>query len=420
MSNSLGLRDQWTSVQKISFRFIFLLFLLFILFFNNGVTPILIRLLAYPMEQFQNFVPWFAKKYLNMANEATFHVSGSGDTTFAYVSLLIITLFSFLGTLIWSIADRKAKKYEQLYYWLTVAVRFYVGIMLLNYGLVKFAKTQFPFPGLFQLTQNYGEANPMGLAWRFFGYSLGYNIFVGCAEVLAVLLFFRRTTTIGAFLTLMTAANIMAVNYFFGVPVKIVATALFVFCLFLLSPNFGTLIDFFLKGKAATLKMLDAPEIKKKWLYYTKYTLKYVFILLTLAGLFNHLLDQREYINKISPNDPKSTLLYGAYRVNTFPKIKESQSAEKNWQFLLIGGENNTGVRYLNDEFESAKITIDTVNKKLELVFEKDQSKHNFSYAESGEDELILNGKLYTDSVSIGLTKEKLPLMTKEFQWIIE
>ncbi|WP_316748710.1 hypothetical protein [Pedobacter gandavensis] len=409
-------QNQWTLVQKTGFRFIFLLFLLFIIFFNNGVTPLLIRLFQYPMELFKEFVPWFAKQYLNTAHEATFHFSGSGDTTFAYVSLLIITLFSLIGTFIWSIADQKSKNYNQLYYWLTVALRFYVGIMLLNYGLVKFTKTQFPYPDLLLLTQNYGANRPMGLAWGFFGYSNGYNIFVGFAEVLAVLLFFRRTTTIGAFLTLMTAANIMMVNYLYGVPVKIVSTALFLFCLFLLAPNFGTLTDFFLKGKAAALKMLDAPEIKKKWLYYTKYTVKYLFILMSVIGLALQAQERDKYYS----NNPKKTPLYGAYRISSFSKPKDARPTEKNWKFLLIGGDNDSGIRYLNDEYEPAKIKIDTLNKKIEIVFEREESKHNFSYTKPSEDRLILNGKLYTESVSIELTREKFPLVTKEFQWIIE
>lgn len=416
MNNTLDQQNNWALLQKTAFRFIFLLFILFIIVFNNGVTPLLVRLFNYPLELFKDFVPWFAKQYLDTAHEATYHVSGSGDTTFAYVALLIITLFSLIGTLIWSIADRKRKNYEQLYYWLTVAVRFYVGIMLLNYGLVKFTKTQFPFPSLFQLTQNYGENRPMGLAWGFFGYSKGYNIFVGFAEVLAVLLFFRRTTTIGAFLTLMTAFNIMMVNYFYGVPVKMVSTALFVFCLFLLAPNFGTLIDFFLKGKAAALKILAAPEIRKKWLYYTKYTVKYLFILMTLIGLALHMQQMNKYYSK----DPKKTLLYGAYRINSFSKPKNAQSTEKNWKFLLIGGDNDSGIRYFNDEHEPAKIKIDTLNKKMEIVFEKDESKHNFSYTKSAEGQLILNGTLYKDYVSIEFIREKFPLVTKEFQWIIE
>ena len=66
----------------------------------------------------------------------------------------------------------------------------------------------------------------MGLAWTFLGFSKGYNLFMGVAELMAGLLLFRRTVAIGAIITLMTTANVMAVNYFYDVPVKIVSTAL--------------------------------------------------------------------------------------------------------------------------------------------------------------------------------------------------
>ena len=99
---------------------------------------------------------------------------------------------------------------------------------------------------------------------------------MGIAEVAALFLLFRRTVTIGAIITLMTTANVMAVNYFYDVPVKIVSTALVMMTIFLLIPDLKRLFKFFFTGEAVSLPAMPAPEVKKKWLRITAYGLKYV------------------------------------------------------------------------------------------------------------------------------------------------
>ncbi|PTT01554.1 hypothetical protein DBR11_07055 [Pedobacter sp. HMWF019] len=416
MDNTLELENRWSLTQKTGFRFIFLAFFLFIIIFNNGVSPLLILALKYPLGLFQQFVPWFSKQYLGLLKDASMHYSGSGDTLFHYVSLLLVALFSIIGTIIWTVIDRKAVHYNQLYYWLTVAIRFYLATMLLNYGLVKFAKTQFPFPSLIQLTQNYGESNSMGLAWNFFGVSKGYNLFIGIAELFACLLFFRKTVTIGAFLSLMTTANIMAINYFYNVPVKMLSTALFIFCLFLLIPNFKRLIAFFFKGQAVALKIMPAPTIKKKWFLYAKYTLKYAFIILAIVTGLAHMYEMKEPYANIMVKPP----LYGAYRIDSITKNDETTPTDLGWKLLLIGAEYESGLRYQNDDVERGKINVDTLKKKIEINFSNDNSTHHFSYTIPSPDHLTLRGKFYNDSVNVELTRKEFTLVTSDFNWIKE
>ncbi|MGY0037489.1 hypothetical protein [Pedobacter sp. NJ-S-72] len=105
--------------------------------------------------------------------------------------------------------------------------------MLIKYGMAKIIKLQFPFPSNYRMIQAYGDSSPMGLAWTFLGFSKGYNLFMGIAEVMGILLLFRRTLTIGAIIALMTTANVMAINYFYDVPVKILSTALVLMCIFI-------------------------------------------------------------------------------------------------------------------------------------------------------------------------------------------
>lgn len=267
LDSTLPSSPAWSAAEKISFRFFFCFFLLLILFMNNGAFPYWDVLFRYPQEGMQWLVLGVAKHVLQITREISTSPTGSGDTTFDWVLLFTLFVTSCIGTVTWSLLDRKRIHYTTLYYWLTVAVRFYVGLMLFNYGMFKVFKSQFPAPMIGRLLQPYGESSPMGLAWTFLGFSEGYNLFMGIAEVLALLLLFRRTMTLGAIITLMTTSNVMAVNYFYDVPVKIISTTLTVMTLFLLMHDAKKLLAFFLTSQPVSLTVIPAPVYKKKFIH---------------------------------------------------------------------------------------------------------------------------------------------------------
>src|SRR5690606_40916532 len=87
--------------------------------------------------------------------------NGSGDTSYDWITLLILFLGAFIGTIIWSIADRKRKSYVTCYHWLTTFIRYYIAFMLINYGMIKLVHGQMPPPGLDRLMQPLGEFSPI-------------------------------------------------------------------------------------------------------------------------------------------------------------------------------------------------------------------------------------------------------------------
>src|SRR5690606_4492233 len=176
-------------------------------------------------------------------------VNGSGDTSYAWVSLLLLITFALAASLIWSLTDSKRPHYNTLYYWLTVLIRYYIAFMLINYGVIKVMHAQMPPPTLTRLIQPLGEFSPMGLAWTFIGYSKGYNILIGVAEILSVFLLFRKTMVLGCLITTVSTINIMAINYFYDVPVKMISTALFLLSVYLLIPYLQSLYTLFILGK---------------------------------------------------------------------------------------------------------------------------------------------------------------------------
>lgn len=423
MENTLN-KHPWTTFQKIAFRFAFLAIGLFILIENNGAYPLYGELMAYPGELLHIFIPWVGKNILHLPYEITVFTNGSGDTTYDYVILFTILCLSIIGTIVWSLLDRNRKSYSALYYWLTVAVRFYVGLMLFNYGMYKVIKLQFPFPGIGRLMQPYGNSSPMGLAWTFLGFSKGYNLFMGVAEVAALLLLFRRTVTVGAIITLMTTANVMAVNYFYDVPVKIVSTSLVVMTLFLLLPDMKRLFKFFFTGEAVSLPVMPAPAIRRKWVRITGYTLKYLLIAFAVVGGVIELASASKQYGDAAPKPP----LYGAYFVKSFvvnndtvpPLITDSTY----WRHLTIQWGEYAQIKFLNDTTRGYSMTVDTVAHTVYLKQRLDTTnKSLLAYQLLDDKTMLLRGTIKNDSVVILLnrkTDKDFKLMNRGFRWINE
>lgn len=178
--------------------------------------------------------------------------NGSGDTTFGYVELLSILILSFILAVFAVVFLRKKPWMGKVYAWAMIFARYYVGLLLISYGINKLG--QFPSPGIGMLEHTYGESSPMGLAWRFLGYSDTYKIFMGLSEMIAgTLLLFRRTAVLGALVSIAVTINIVLVNFSFDVPVKILSSHLMFFSILILLPSIKVLLDFFLFQKHAIL-----------------------------------------------------------------------------------------------------------------------------------------------------------------------
>ena len=147
--------------------------------------------------------------------------------------------------------DRRRAHYARLQQWLLVYLRFAVGTIMIGYGLAKVFHTQFPAPTPAKLEQPYGDASPMGLLWTFMGFSGPYNVFTGLAETVpALMLFFRRTATLGALLLVAVMTNVVVLNFCYDVPVKIFSTQLLLASLYIAGPRLVALFDVLIAGRA--------------------------------------------------------------------------------------------------------------------------------------------------------------------------
>jgi len=400
----------WSTQRKVALRFFLIFFILYIFFNPNGVLPYWGVLYDYYIEPVHQMIVWIAAHILHLAKPVDTFTNGSGDTTYDYIILLFSVVLSAVGALIWSVTDRRTRNYNNLFYWLTVIVRYYVAITMVTYGFVKIIKLQFPGPTPDRLLQPIGNASPMGLAWTYMGYSTGFNYFTGIAEALCgILLFFRRTATLGAIMGVVVAGNIMAINYCFDVPVKLLSTMLVVMCIYILSKDVIRLINFFFLNKPAQPANLGRHQFKKKWKNITISTIKYVLVVYVLAiTIYGDVSAMSEYGDKA-----KKPPLYGIFNVESFVRNNDTipplTTDTTRWAKLTISYPGAARVIMMNDSSKRYNFIIDTVKHTIVMNTYADTiNKAYYTYSQPKKGVLLLNGKFKKDSINIRLNQYDL------------
>lgn len=395
--------------EGLGFRFAFIFFTLFAVLFNPLLpwSPIITSFT-------DKAVIWLANEVLGFDyNISIGRGTGSGDTLYHYLILLLIVLIATAGSVVWSLLERKKNYYIHLNYWLNVLVRYYLALTLIHYGLVKIIKLQFTSPDLIRLLTPYGDSSPMGLAWTFLGFSDGYNIFMGIAELSAGLLFFRRTATLGALICVIVCANVLAINYFFDVPVKILSTMLLLMSLFLLAPNFQRLIKLFINGETVKLKAIEMPLMNRRWLTVSKTFIKYIIIIAPITYSLYAIAEQSKYYGDGVPKLP----LYGVYNVESF----ESERAITKWEKLVVQRKQYSAVVLEGNDMEFCDMKVDTTTRQLTIAFKEDPKiLHRFEYVVVDSDHLDLKGTYFDQAVNIKLKRQHFELMERTFNWVSE
>ena len=417
----------WSFFEKLGFRFFFSYFALYILFNNNGAYPFFQIISGWYNKYLHSFIPWIGKTFLGISREIPVVITGSGDTTYDYILVFSMGIVAALSSILWTFLDRKSDHYLKMYYWLSLAIRMYVGLMLINYGMVKIIQLQFSAPSLYRLTQNFGDASPMGLAWTFLGFSKGYNIFMGIAEIAAVLLLFRRTMAFGLIITLMTTANVMAVNYFYDVPVKLLSTHLFLMAAFLFARDFSNVWQFFFFRKPVALSSIYRPNFKKG---FKIFLLSFKILLLVYVlgfGFFNTLASKARYANPNADAPLKGLFEVEEVSINNGKENAKIETHIKDWKYILVNSPKYATIRTYKNNTQSFTFGADTISKKVVLSSLNGSSneEYHFTYTEDLNNIFYFKGTIKNDSISLKLKrtinyKDKFLLTNRGFHWINE
>ena len=236
---------------------------------------------------------------------------------------------------------------------------------------------------------------------------------MGIAELSAGLLFFRRTATLGALICVIVCANVLAINYFFDVPVKILSTMLLLMSLFLLAPNFQRLIKLFINGETVKLKAIEMPLMNRRWLTVPRTFIKYIIIIAPITYSLYAIAEQAKYYGDGVPKLP----LYGVYNVESF----ESERAITKWEKLVVQRKQYSAVVLEGNDMEFCDMKVDTTTRQLTIAFKEDPKiLHRFEYVVVDSDHLDLKGTYFDQAVNIKLKRQHFELMERTFNWVSE
>ncbi|WGK66233.1 hypothetical protein [Croceiramulus getboli] len=408
---SLAYQKQWTPWNKVLLRFLILYFGMYILFRFTGSLL------------FESFLVWVGETVLQVDGRLEFFPTGSGDTTMAYVALFVQTAIAVLGTVIWTVLDRKRSSYNKLYYWFTVVLRIFLIFFLLSYGFAKIYKSQFPNPSLVRLLQPIGDMSPMGLAWTYMGHSEGFNLFVGLFEALGgILLIPRRTQLLGALVSMVVLFQIVLINFFYDVPVKPFSLHLFLMAAFLFAADAKRFIRFFIRNKQVESITYYHPVGNKT------YHKSIFWFKIIAASLVLSLMSYQGYLGERSPYGDKREKppLYGIWEVETFIKngdtIPPLVTDDQRWRYLVIDWKDRAMVIYMTGKKDYVDFKVENDFSSVYLKNYNWKSEYDFRMIHD-EDSLRLEGKLIGNDYIISVKEKDLKdfeLINRGFHWVNE
>jgi len=371
---------------------------------------------------YHKIIPWIGEHILKLDEPIQIVQTGSGDTLYRYVLFLFFIVIALIGSVIWTLI-KNGELSEKVNYYFFVLLRYYLGYVMLTYGLVKVIQLQFPEPSFYKLLQPFGASSPMGLAWTFFGFSKGYNLFMGLGELIGgVLLFHRRTTLLGSLILIAVSANIVAANFFYDIPVKLNSSLILIMAVILMLPHFKRLMNVIVLNRPTSAVSFNKIPAIKKW-FYAKMVLKWGFISFVLYTSIQGKLEARNSYGSNAPKPP----LYGLYEVTHFTLNKDTLTPNlndgKRWRYISMENPNLVQIYKMNMSAYYYKNEVDTTTTRMRFSDFRDSTDVNeFRYLET-DSSLIVDGIFKNDTIHCETRKrykEDFPLMNRGFHWISE
>jgi hypothetical protein len=412
----------WSPFRRGAFRFVCAYLALFLFPFPIGSIPGTDSLSEACDVPWQVLAVWVGRHVLRLQNEITNFSKEGTDSTYGYVQLLCMVVVAAAGALAWSLLDRKRTDYRSAYGWLHLWVRYVLATSLLTYGLIKVIKVQFPDVSPSRLVQQVGDLSPMELLWTFMGYSRAYTFFAGAIElVAALLLFFRRTSRVGALLAVVALTNVVMLNLCYDVTVKLGSAQLLLLALFLLAPDARRLLDVLVLDRASAPPAPREPRFEGVWAKRGAVAVKVLFVGNALVGTAMGVWAAYHTFGDGAPSGP----LDGLYEVEAFSRdgvaAPPLSTDRARWRWVSVAGERLSVQRM---DGKAKRFGIDGGVQAASLTLhDKDDATHPFTYARPDEGHVELAGTLGGESLAVRLRRvqrSEFLLISRGFHWVNE
>jgi hypothetical protein len=274
---------------------------------------------------------------------------------------------------------------------------------MLGYGISKLFNVQFRELDLVDLMTPFGMLQPRELLWNYMGFSRTYQLFTGVVECLGVaLLFFRRTTLLGALVLVGSLANVLMIDIAYGVAVRRIALRLLLLALLLAAADWRRLANLFVLHRPATPVNVDGPSWQSPWARRAAIAAKAIVILGVVASrsiAFSH---ERTLVIAARP------ALYGVFSVQRMVSDGREVAADdsRNWNWIAIDG-RSVAIGLTGTKWERRRAEFDDGRQSITLWSGR-QAKSALTYSRDG-DNVIMSGVLDGQQTDIVLRRMPEP-----------
>ncbi|MFD3744988.1 DoxX family protein [Nocardia sp. NPDC058633] len=427
-----ALAATWHPITRLAFRFgvaylgLFCLWMAQVTFVFLGVLALRLpeEAMLWQMIALEPVSAWIGEHVFGV--QAELAMTGSGDQAAIWIQCGLILVVAVAITIVWSVLDRRRPAYPRLLSWFLTALRLFVGGQMLFYGFAKLIPTQMPEPSLIALLTRVGDLSPMAMLWTQVGSSPAYEIALGTAEVIAgLLLFWPRTATLGAMVSVISMAQVFLLNLTFDVPVKMLSGHLLLMGLVLLAPQASRLANVLVLERdsgPAVQPPLFASRRANRWATVVQVA---VGLWITVGMIFAGMQSWREY----GGGAPKPEL-YGIWEVGEFSldatPLPPLTTDPVRWQRLVIDV-GTAGYQRMDDTIVPVAATTDSATNTISLVAAPTGPEQTpvpyatFTVDRGSADQLTLRGELDGRPATITLERldlERFPLRSTDFRWV--
>ena len=413
----------WPRWKRVAFRFVFIYWALYMLpeprsasLFDvlPWLSTYLDMVFGWPLA---TLARWVGVHLFHLSGEAAqWHPTGSGDTALNYVLTFCVAVIALVAATVWSAVSEtrgRRREYTTAYAWLRLLLRFTLGYTLVVYGLVKVVPLQFPAPRLGQLLGTYGNSTPMHVLWTFMGVSVPYIMFSGSMELIAgVLLFFRRTSTLGAMAAAAVMTNVVMLNLCYDVPVKLYSMHLLLMALFLLLPDFAPMWNFFVLRDSAALSGVWVRKSERKPLRIGAHVLQALVIGFAVIGTFVGVFGERPGASPV-----ERPAIYGIWAVDSTTGLTGTDV----WKTFVVDDGGSIRIVYSDGLKQGYAVKVDNKAQTLSTVNVSRPGQLHWARDASGE--LTLTGTFGGKAVTATMHDETAKfsmLRSRGFHWVQE
>jgi hypothetical protein len=408
----------WKSWQKIVFRFLFLFLGFFLLNYEAVFISFSFNFFSRFLKIYSSLAQplyWLDKHLYHRGYNLQLHRSFPGDNHFGIVFYFTAVLLIILVVTVWSILDRHRTQYNKLYYWFRLYVRYMVALIMFGYGIDKLIPVQMSYPGVTELLTPFGEQNLFSTVWNFVGASPGYEIFIGACEVIgSLLLIFRRTYVFGSLFMCTILCNVVALNIFYNIPVKLYSSLLLICVLFLIAPYIHKLIQFFFYDRVISLTEKHY-KFERSW---KKYIVIALGIGIPAFGFFSSIFWANKRYRDHGVNAKREKLFDVTYFI-TKDTLQPLLTDTLRWRKFAFANKNSAVIYNMQDKAGYYVCDEDTMKHTYTLHDNPDTASWQvFHYSYPEKNMLQLTGKWKENDVNIilkeipidsmALPKEKL------------